>query len=181
MNPSQISNLKKVVRVVFAIASSTLVASPITARSEVKRIIPNNLETDDTQNTENENTYPSAQITDTYLFHGWEVFQELRSVDQEAKEEGYPVPSQDAKQTAVSLLGHILEFAGAVTVYPTPDGEIAIDAYSKRGSVVVLCEPSGNVFCMSNVDGVQKSNRFSPADTILYGGLLEESLLALYA
>ena len=99
----------------------------------MKTTIPNSSKTDDTQNTENENTYPSTQITDTYLFNGREIFQELRSVDQDAKEDGYPVPPQEVKQAAAFLLTHILEFTGPVTVYPTLDGEIAIDAYSKRG------------------------------------------------
>ena len=183
MDTLQVSNnLKRVVRVVFALTTSTIVGGVVAnARNEANTSIVGRFDTANIKSTENKNLPPSGRVTSESLLLSEEVYGELRSVDKDADEEGFPAPTMIVKQIAESLLWYIVGFAGPVSVYPTIDGEIAIDAYSNRGSVVFLCEPSGNVFYMSNVDGVQEYKRFELWEELVFDSSISESLDSLYS
>lgn len=183
MNPIQVSNnLRKVVRVAFALTTSTIVGEvAANVRSEGNTSVVGRLETSDIMSFESTNLSPSGQFTSELFLRSEEVYDDLRSVEQEAEDEDFPAPSMTAKRTAESLLSYVVGFAGPVSVYPTIDGEIAIDAYSNRGSVVFLCESSGNVFYMSNVDGVQESKRFKLREELPLDSSISDNLVSLYA
>lgn len=52
-------------------------------------------------------------------------------------------------------------------VYPTPDGEIAIDAPNGQGSsVILLCDSDGGALCMAHLNGNHRSQRYSTADAL---------------
>ena len=64
-------------------------------------------------------------------------------------------------------------------VYPTPDGEIAIDAPDGRGSsIILLCDSDGGALCLVNMNGSHRRRRYSEIDTIP-DGFLREALLEL--
>ena len=64
-------------------------------------------------------------------------------------------------------------------VYPTPDGEIAIDAPNGRGSsVILLCESEGGALCLANLKSGHRRSRYSSAE-ILPDGFLREALADL--
>ena len=52
-------------------------------------------------------------------------------------------------------------------VYPTPDGEIAIDApggYNR--SVLLLCDSQGGALCLVNIDGNHRRARYSSSESL---------------
>lgn len=186
MNTLQVSNnLKKVVRFTFALTTSTIIGGIVAnARSEANISIVDRFDTAGIRSAENSNLplfSPSWQVTSEDFLPSEDVYAELLLVDKDATEEGFPIPSTMAKKVAEFLLSYIVGFAGPVSVYPTIDGEIAIDAYSERGSVIVLCEPSGSVYCMSNVDGIQESKRFELLETLVVDRFISDNLELLYA
>ena len=69
----------------------------------------------------------------------------LRDLDEataEAREEGFPLPSDTALTNARRLLPTMYELSPCRSeVYPMPDGEIAVP--ESGSSVLVLCEPDG--------------------------------------
>lgn len=80
----------------------------------------------------------------------------------EAREEGYPEPTQRALATAESLLRRIARVPvrlPAPNVYPTADHEI--DLFFRRGdvgaSVLVVIEPDRGGACFSNVGGRRRA------------------------
>ncbi len=70
-----------------------------------------------------------------------EVLDELAAVQDEAREEGYPVPSNALVDDVRDLLDKLCRVAPlSYTVYPMEKGEIAIDARNEpAGGVVLLC------------------------------------------
>ena len=61
-----------------------------------------------------------------------------------------------------------------------PDGEIAIDAPNRRGSsVLILCEPTGEVLCMVNNEGKHQRKRYTSPDDVL-DVFLSEALASLF-
>ena len=81
-----------------------------------------------------------------------EMMTDLHGVIEEARDEGYPPPSDLAVSNAKLLLERLYRFAPRrFEVYPTPDAEIAIDATGKGCSVVLLCDSNGSVLCMANL------------------------------
>lgn len=70
-----------------------------------------------------------------------EVLDELAAVQDEAREEGYPVPSNALVEDVRDLLDKLCRVAPlSYTVYPMEKGEIAIDARNEpAGGVVLLC------------------------------------------
>lgn len=95
----------------------------------------------------------------------------------EAREEGYPIPSDLALANARFLLRAVFKCARRrYEVYPTPDGEIAIDASGGHGrSVLLLCESDGGVLCLVNINGKLRRARFSDA-LRLPDGFVREAL-----
>ena len=89
----------------------------------------------------------------------------LNGVRLEAEEEGYPIPSHAVVNSAEHLLIRLLPFCiEPFEVYPTPDGEVALDISSEQGSVIILCELAGTVLCLVNIDGKKQWTRFGSTD-----------------
>ena len=83
----------------------------------------------------------------------------------EARDEGFPVPSDAALANARRLLGKIDENSGRrIEVYPMPDGEIAVDASNGFGrSVLLLCDSDGGALCLVNMNGKHRRARYPDA------------------
>ena len=91
---------------------------------------------------------------------------DLADASEEAREDGLPIPSQDLLASAEQLLRKLYPvWPHRFEVYPMPDGEIAIDAPNRRGSsVLILCEPTGEVLCMVNNEGKHQRKRYTSPD-----------------
>lgn len=87
---------------------------------------------------------------------------DLRDASDEAREEGFPVPSDIAVENAGRLLSEMYGILPrSYEVYPTPDGEIAIDAPGGRGrSVLLLCDSEGGALCLVNMNGDHRRARY---------------------
>ena len=97
----------------------------------------------------------------------------------DAAEEGFPRPTDDAIQSATRLLTQMYAIAPQrFEVYPTADGEIALDLPHERGSVILLCDSRGGALCLVNANGVQRRARYSTA-TSLPDGFVREALIEL--
>ena len=93
------------------------------------------------------------------------TLRELYGVRTEAEEEGYPIPADVVVESAEHVLIELLPFCiQPFEVYPTPDGEVALDNSSAQGSVILLCEPAGTVLCLVNIGGEKEWKRFGSAD-----------------
>lgn len=105
---------------------------------------------------------------------------DLREVTDEAREEGLPLPSDVARQNADRLLREMYGISPRrFEVYPTQDGEIAIDAPDGHGrSVLLLCDSEGGALCLVNMNGNQRRARYSTTDT-LPDGFVREALADL--
>ena len=92
-----------------------------------------------------------------------EALADLQGAKDEAAEAGFPMPSGAALSNAGRLLREMYAiWPRRFEVYPTPDGEIAIDAPGGRGrSVLLLCESGGGALRLVNMNGNYRSN---PAD-----------------
>ena len=111
------------------------------------------------------------------------LFDALRDLDQvgdEAGEEGFPPPSEVAARNAAGLLMQMFACSDRrYEIYPTPDGEIAIDAPDGQGqSVLVLCASSGDVLCLVNMKTGHRRARYSTA-AMLPDGFIREALADL--
>ena len=106
---------------------------------------------------------------------------DLADAQEEAEEEGFPIPSQELIDASARLLSKLYQiWPHRFEVYPMPDGEIAIDAPNRRGSsVLVLCEPSGGILCMVNNKGKHRRKRYPTADD-LPDTFLKEALASLF-
>ena len=79
------------------------------------------------------------------------ALRDLKGAIAEADEEGFPRPSDMALANAERLLRQIYEILPRrIEVYPTPDAEIALDAPSERGSVILLCDSNRNFQSMTS-------------------------------
>ena len=109
-----------------------------------------------------------------------DALNDLREVSDEAREEGYPMPSGLALSNAERLLKAMYEIAPRrFEVYPTPDGEIAIDAPNGDGqSELLLCQPEGGALCLANLRDGHRSNSYQNANA-LPDSFLRKSLTAL--
>ena len=97
----------------------------------------------------------------------------------DAAEEGFPRPTDDAVQNARRLLAEMYAIAAQrFQVYPTADGEIALNLPNERGSVILLCDSRGGALCLVNANGVQRRARYSTA-TSLPDGFVREALIEL--
>lgn len=104
----------------------------------------------------------------------------LRDLDEakdEAREEGFPAPSDTALGDARRLLRTMHRMLPRrFEVYPMPDGEIAIDVPGDGGrSVILLCEPDGGALCLVNMNGRHRRARYSDTD-LLPDGFVREAL-----
>ena len=105
---------------------------------------------------------------------------DLREASDEAHEEGFPAPSALALSSAERLLKAIHDISPQrFEIYPTPDGEIAIDALNGNGqSVLLLCKPEGGALCFANLRGGRTHNAYTNSD-VLPNDFLRKSLAAL--
>ena len=107
----------------------------------------------------------------------------LRDLDQakdEAREEEFPVPAGKALGNARRLLHAMYRISPRrFEVYPTPDGEIAIDAQGGPGrSVLLLCDSDGGALCLVNMNGAHRRARYSDTRR-LPDGFVREALSEL--
>ena len=105
---------------------------------------------------------------------------DLQNTTDEAIEEGFPVPSGIALKNADRLLREMYRISPRrFEVYPTPDGEIAIDAPGGYGrSVLLLCDSEGGALCLVNMDGNPRRARYFTTER-LPDGFVREALAEL--
>ena len=105
---------------------------------------------------------------------------DLDDAEQEALEDGFPIPSKLALENARQLVHALYGISGRrYEVYPTPDGEVAIDAPGGTGrSVLVLCDSDGGTLCLVNMNGKHRRARYSDANS-LPDGFIREALAEL--
>ena len=109
-----------------------------------------------------------------------EALKDLDETRDEAREEGVPVPSNIAVEHARMILCAVYKISPRrYEVYPTPDGEVAIDAPGGFGrSVLLLCDSDGGALCLVNMGGSHRRARYSDAK-ILPDGFVCEALAEL--
>ena len=95
----------------------------------------------------------------------------------EAREENFPAPSEAALMNGRRLLQAMYRISPRrFEVYPTPDGEVALDAPGGHGrSVLLLCASEGGALCLVNMNGAHRRARYSDAD-LLPDGFVREAL-----
>ncbi len=108
-----------------------------------------------------------------------DALRDLRETSDEARDEG-PQPSDMALGNAERLLREMYGISPRrFEVYPTPDGEIAIDAPDGHGrSVILLCDSAGGALCLVNFNGNHRRARYSTTET-LPDGFVHEALAPL--
>lgn len=106
-----------------------------------------------------------------------DALNDLDEAAAEALEEEFPIPSDLALSNARRLLLALYKLSPQrFEVYPTPDGEVAIDAPGGRGrSVVLLCDSDGGALCLVNMDGRHRRARYSDTG-LLPDGFVREAL-----
>lgn len=109
-----------------------------------------------------------------------DALHDLREASDEARDEGFPQPSKIALKNAERLLREMYGISPRrFEVYPTPDGEIAIDAPDGQGrSVILLCDSEGGALCLINFNGNHRRARYSTTET-LPDGFVHEALAEL--
>jgi len=117
------------------------------------------------------------RIEEFYISELNDVLRDLREARNEARDEGFPQPSDIALGNADRLLKEMYGISPRrFEVYPTPDGEIAIDAPNGQGqSVMLLCDSEGGALCLVNINGQRRRARYSTTDT-LPDGFVREAL-----
>ena len=93
---------------------------------------------------------------------------DLQQATDEASEERFPALSDIAVENAGRLLSEMYGISPRrFEVYPTPDGEIAIDAPGGRGrSVLLLCDSEGGALCLVNMNGDHCRARYSTTERL---------------
>ena len=108
------------------------------------------------------------------------ALRDLDTAEREAREDGFPIPSKMAQENARRLLPAMYRISNRrFEVYPTPDGEVAIDAPGgPRRSVLLLCESDGGALCLVNANGKHRRARYSDSN-LLPDGFVREALAEL--
>ena len=109
-----------------------------------------------------------------------DALHDLDQAKDEAHEDGFPAPSGKALGNARRLLHAMYRISSRrFEIYPTPDGEIAIDAPGGSGrSVLLLCDSDGGALCLVNMNGVHRRARYSDTRR-LPDGFVREALTEL--
>ena len=121
-----------------------------------------------------------AKVANVYYSELNQALQDLQAAADEASEEGFPPPSDNALNNAEYLLKEMYATSSRrYEIYPTPHGEIAIDAPGGYGrSVILLCDSDGGALCLVNMNRGQRRARYSSIET-LPDGFLREALAEL--
>jgi hypothetical protein len=84
-----------------------------------------------------------------------EALLDLYSCKMVAEEENLVTPASEAVRSADRVLRSMYYSAPRpYAVYPTPEGEIAIDAHTPQGTkVVVICSTDGSAHCLTYING----------------------------
>jgi len=103
------------------------------------------------------------------------ALRDLEEALDEAAEEDFPTPQEAAFDNARRLLRAMYAISPRrFEVYPTPDGEIAIDAPDGRGSsVLLLCDSDGGALCLVNMKGRHRRAWYSTAEALPDGFVRE--------
>ena len=110
-----------------------------------------------------------------------EAVSDLRGAIDEAIEEEFAAPSPGAVEEAARILRNLYRVSPRrFEVYPTPDGEIALDAPGKGNSVILLLDSHGGALCLVNIKGNHRRARYS-SSTKLPDGFMRKALLELDA
>ena len=111
-----------------------------------------------------------------------DALDDLHKTTEEAHEEGFPIPSDLAIRNSEELVKKIYGiFPSRFEVYPTQDGEIAVDIYNGKGSsVILLCDSAGAILCLVNINGNSRRAHYTQVG-ILPDGFVKEALNELSA
>ena len=111
-----------------------------------------------------------------------DALDDARAVESEAIEEGFPIPSALALANSRKLLPLLYGIRPCrFEVYPTPDGEVAIDARWQAGSsLLLLCDSQGGALCLVNNHGDNRRASYSNT-ALLPDGFVREALIELTA
>ena len=111
------------------------------------------------------------------MAHLKEAMDDLAHVREEAAEEGWRAPSADNVKTAERVFVDMFGYAPRpYAIYPMPDGEIAIDARSPRGTkVVVICDAKGGARCLVYFNGEFDSREYD-APSVLPDDFVKDAL-----
>ncbi len=124
----------------------------------------------------------NTSVTGEAEENGWlnSAMEDLAEAPAEAQNEEFPVPSTLALENARRLLLAVYKLSPRrFEVYPTPDGEVAIDAPGGYGrSVLLLCDSDGGALCLVNMDGRHRRARYSDME-LLPDGFVREALEGL--
>ncbi len=109
-----------------------------------------------------------------------EALRELSEVTDYAKEDGMDIPSETAFANAERLLRDLYDFSPRVySVYPIPDGYIAIDARGAGSNIAVLmCGSDGSALFVRVINGESRRIRY-PTTGELPDEFIREALTAL--
>lgn len=97
-----------------------------------------------------------------------EALLDLYDAPRVAEEDGDIAPDRDTLLRAEDILRAMYRTdPRPYSVYPMPDGDIAIDAHSPQGSkVVVMCDPNGGVRCLAYINGEFDSREYDDPSVI---------------
>ena len=85
----------------------------------------------------------------------------LSRIDDESREEGFPLSSAVAKAAAGRLLEQLARrFRREYDVYPTRDREIAVETGGDRCRVLILIDSAGGATCFVTIDGRNRRARY---------------------
>ena len=109
-----------------------------------------------------------------------ESLRELGDIQEEVEEKQLPTPSDTARQNAENLLVAMYRiYPRAFSVYPSPEGDIVLEAASTTGdSLIVVCFSDGRLLCLVCCGQDSRRARYENAER-LPDGFLREALLEL--
>lgn len=104
-----------------------------------------------------------------------DALQELEEADEDAEENGWPLPSSSAYRNARTLLPRLYRLSPRrFSAYPLFDGEIVLDATTKsKHAVVVVCKADGSVLCFVNIHRRERRAKYAGVSDLPDGFLRE--------